>query len=321
MTETGLYCPAGGFYIDPWNPVDRAIVTHAHADHARPGSRVYLAAAPGEALLRARLGPEVGIQSVEYGEKIDLNGVRVSLHPAGHIRGSAQVRIEHAGEVWVVSGDYKLAPDPTCLPLEPLRCHAFLTEATFGLPIFRWPADGEVLAGVREWWRSNRDAGRTSVLFAHPMGTCQRLLTLLDGDLPGPVYTHEAVETVNEIYRGRGIPVPATQPGALGIDRAGLVLAPQSAHGSEWSKRFAPASTAFASGWMQIRGTRRRRALDRGFVFSDHADWTGILRVIEETHAESVWVTSGYRGATVRWLEEHGRRALGVETRFEETEA
>ena len=320
--DAGLYCAAGDFYVDPWGAVDRAIVTHAHADHARPGARSYLAAAPGEILLRARLGPEATIESVEYGSRVDCNGVHVSLHPAGHILGSAQVRIEHGGEVWVISGDYKLAPDPTCLPFEPLRCHTFLTEATFGLPIFRWPPDGQILSNLRGWWQSNREAGRISVLFAHPGGTSQRILALLGAGVPGPIYAHQAVEAVNEMYRDQGIPLAATQRDEpRGVDRGGLVLAPQSAHGSEWVKRLAPASTAFASGWMQIRGPRRRRALDRGFVLSDHADWAAILRVVEETQAQSVWVTSGYRGAMVRWLEEHGRRALGVETRFEEIEA
>ena len=319
LAADGLYCPAGDFYIDPWGAVDRAIVTHAHSDHARPGSRSYLTAGPGERLLRARL-PEAAIQAIDYAEPLTLGATRVSLHPAGHILGSAQVRIEHAGEVWVVSGDYKLAPDPTCAPFEPLPCHTFVTESTFGLPIFRWPAETEIRDALHAWWRANQEAGRASLLFAHPLGKAQRLLALLDPAI-GPIYTHGAVEGFNQIYREQGIALAPTTP----IDGGGpwaraLVVAPPSAHGSPWERRFGPASTAFASGWMRIRGTRRRRSLDRGFVFSDHADWSGLLRAIEATGAESVWVTHGYRAPMVRWLAERGLQALAVETRFEEAE-
>jgi putative mRNA 3-end processing factor len=320
LAEHGLYCAAGEFYIDPWGAVDRAIVTHAHAGHARPGSRSYLTARAGERLLRARLGPEASIQAVDYGAPLTIGDARVSLHPAGHILGSAQVRIEHGGEVWVVSGDYKLAPDPTCAPFESLRCHTFVTESTFGLPIFRWPAEGEVIEAIHAWWRTNQEAGRASLLFAHPEGKAQRLLALLAPSI-GPIYSHPAVEHITEIYRGQGIALAPTLP----VDHDGpcsraLILAPPSTHGSVWERRFGPVSTAFVSGWMRIRGTRRRRSLDRGFVLSDHADWSGLLRAIEESRSECVWVTHGYRAPMVRWLEEHGRRALAVEARFEEEE-
>ena len=320
LAPDGLYCPLGDFYIDPWGAVDRAVVTHAHSDHARPGSRAYLAASPGEALLRARLGQEAAIQPLHYGEALTLGETRVSLHPAGHILGSAQVRIERAGEVWVVSGDYKLAPDPTCAPFELLPCDTFVTESTFGLPIFRWPAETEIRGALHAWWRANQDAGRASLLFAHPLGKAQRLLALLDPAI-GPIYTHGAVEGFNQIYREQGITLAPTTP----VDGGGpwaraLVVAPPSAHGSLWERRFGARSTAFASGWMRIRGTRRRRSLDRGFVFSDHADWSGLLRAIEATGAQSVWVTHGYRAPMVRWLTERGLQALSVETRFEEAE-
>jgi putative mRNA 3-end processing factor len=319
LAEHGLHCPSGGFYIDPWGPVDRAIVTHAHAGHARPGAANYLTARPGERLLRARLGPDAAIQAVEYGESLTFGDARVSLHPAGHMLGSAQVRIEQAGEVWVVSGDYKLTPDPTCAPFEPLRCHTFVTEGTFGLPIFRWPAEGEVIAAIHTWWRANQEAGRSSLLFGHPQGKAQRLLALLDPSI-GPILTHPAVEQITEIYRGQGIALAPTAP--LG-DRAAwsraLILAPPSAQGQRTALPHL-ASTALASGWMRIRGTRRRRSLDRGFVLSDHADWNGLLRAVDESRAECVWVTDDYRAPMVRWLEEHGRKALAVETRFEEDE-
>ena len=201
--ENGLYCAAGGFHIDPWGPVEHAVITHAHADHAREGSAAYLTARPGAALLRARLGEAASIQALDYGEPLDLNGVRVSLHPAGHILGSAQVRMERAGEVWVVSGDYKTAPDPTCTPFEPVRCHTFVTESTFGLPIFRWRPEAEVAAAINAWWRANREAGKASLLFAYALGKAQRVLAALDTDI-GPIYTHGAVENVNAyLPRGR----------------------------------------------------------------------------------------------------------------------
>jgi putative mRNA 3-end processing factor len=317
LRERGLYCAAGDFYIDPWEPVDRAVITHAHSDHARPGSKSYLTVRAGEVLLRARIGADAAVQSIDYEEGLAMDGVRLSLHPAGHILGSAQVRLEHGGEVWVVSGDYKLAPDATCRSFEPLRCHTFVTESTFGLPIFRWADEREVIASIHAWWRTNREAGRASLLFAHPLGKAQRLLTLMDDSI-GPIYTHGAVERMNAIYRGQGIPlVPTVHAGPEGEWRHALIVAPPSAHGSQWERRFGTVSTAFASGWMRIRGTRRRRSLDRGFAYSDHADWPGLLWALEETHAECVWVTHGYRGPLVRWLEEHGRKALAVEARFE----
>lgn len=317
LRADGLYCEAGDFYVDPWGPVERAILTHAHSDHATPGSRSYLIASAGEAVLRARLGPDASIQTAAYGETVAMGSVRVSLHPAGHILGSAQIRIEANGEVLVVSGDYKLAPDSTCAPFEPLRCHTFLTESTFGLPIFRWPAEAEVMAAIHAWWRGNQDAGRASLLFAHPLGKAQRVLSMLDSSI-GPIYTHGAVERMNAVYRGQGIALaPTTYAANTGDWKRALVIAPPSSHGSPWERRFGPASTAFVSGWMRIRGTRRRRSLDRGFVLSDHADWTALLRAIQETEAESVWVTHGYRAPLARWLQEHGRNASVVEARFE----
>ncbi len=321
VDENGLYCAAGGFHIDPWGPADRAIITHAHRDHAHPGSRAYLTARPAESLLRLRLGPESAIEAIGYGEPLTLGETRVSLHPAGHILGSAQIRIEHAGKVWVVSGDYKLASDPTCAAFEPLRCHTFVTESTFGLPIFRWPAEEAVLDAVHSWWRGNQEADRASLLFAHPLGKAQRLLALLDPAV-GPIYTHAAVESCTAVYRGQGIALaPTALAEGSGPWSGALVIAPPSAHGTDWERRFGVFSAAFASGWMRIRGTRRRRSLDRGFVLSDHADWSGLLTAIQETQAECIWVSHGFRGPLVRWLEEQGRQALPVETRFEEAES
>jgi len=295
-------------------------VTHGHADRARPGAGSYLCARPGEALVRARLGPNTAIETIDYGERLTIGAANVSLHAAGHILGSAQVRIEVAGEVWVVSGDYKLAADPTCAAFQPLPCHTFLTEAAYGLPIFRWPPETEVRDAIHAWWQANQDAGRASLLFGHPLGKAQRILAMLDAST-GPIYTHEAVEQFNRIYREQGISLaPTTELNGRGEWPRSLILAPPSAHNSAWEQRFGPASTAFASGWMRIRGTRRRRSLDRGFVLSDHGDWPALLRAIDESRAECVWVTHGFRGSMVRWLEEHGRKALAIETHFEEPE-
>jgi putative mRNA 3-end processing factor len=310
IRESGLYCPAGDFFIDPAVPVDRAIITHAHSDHARAGSRHYLTARPGEPLLRARIGDEASIQAVDYGEALRLGDVRVSLHPAGHILGSSQVRIERDGEVWVVSGDYKLAPDPTCAPFEPLRCETFVTESTFALPIFRWPEPGETIAAIEAWWRENQLAGKASLLFAYPIGKAQRILAGIDAGI-GPILYHGAIERVNAIYRGQGIALPAAAESKK--YEGALIVAPPTAMASPWTRKFGPVSSAMASGWMRIRGPRRRRALDRGFVLSDHADWPGLLSAIDATGAATIWVAHGYRGPLVRWLEEQGKYAQAID--------
>jgi putative mRNA 3-end processing factor len=319
LTDNGLYCPPGDFYVDPWRPVPRAVITHAHADHARRGSERYLTSRPGERVLRTRLGDDAAIDSVEYGETVQHNGVRVSLHPAGHVLGSAQVRIEHQGQVAVVSGDYKTQRDPTCAPFEPIRCHLFVTESTFGLPIYRWPAPEQLSADVNAWWKNNQQEGKASLLFGYALGKAQRLLAGLDP--LGPIYLHGAVVRLTQDYRDSGVTLPpctyvGEAPAGTRWDRA-LIVAPPSAHGSAWARKFAPASTAFASGWMTIRGTRRRKAVDRGFVMSDHADWPGLLGAIDATGAERVWVTHGYVAVLVRHLQEKGLDARGLQTRFE----
>jgi putative mRNA 3-end processing factor len=315
-----LYCAAGDFYVDPWRPVDRAVVTHAHSDHACPGSRAYLAARPGEALLRARVGGEAAIQALDYGEAVSLSGVRVSLHPAGHILGSAQARIESGGEVWVVSGDYKLEPDPTCAAFEPVACDTFVTESTFGLPIYRWPSEGGVFAEIRSWWAANQEAGKASVLFAYSLGKAQRVLAGIDA-AAGPIFTHGAVEGFCRLYREAGIALaPTTHVGSASGDTdwiRALIVAPPSANGTPWMRRFGPVSTGFVSGWMRIRGARRRRSLDRGFVLSDHADWAGIMSAIRASGASRVWVTHGYSAPVVQWLKQQGLDAQAIETRFE----
>ncbi len=321
FTDRGLYCPVADVYIDPWQPVDRAIITHAHGDHARWGSRHYLAARDGARVLRTRLGDAASIELRDYHEQTTINGVRIELIPAGHILGSAQVRLEHKGEVWVVSGDYKTEPDPTCATFEVVRCHTFVTESTFGLPIYRWSAQEETFADIRAWWRENADAGQASLIFAYALGKAQRILAaMIDADI-GPIYTHGAVERLTRDYRESGIAMPETMYASSmpkGTSFAGsLIIAPPSAAGSSWLRRFGDMSTAFASGWMAVRGARRRRSLDRGFVLSDHVDWTALMNTIAATEAECVWVTHGYREQVVRYLGERGIAAKAVASHWE----
>lgn len=322
MTSRGLFCEAGDFFVDPWQPVDRAVITHAHGDHARWGSRYYLGSREGERVLRTRLGRDAVIETLDYDEPVTMgDGVRVSLHPAGHILGSAQIRIERGGEIWVVSGDYKVEPDPTCTPFEPVRCHGFITESTFGLPIYRWRPQEEIFAEIQRWWEGNREAGRTSVLLSYALGKAQRLLAGLIGREQGPILTHGAVETLTRDYRASGRHLPETIYAGAFVgrpDQAGaLVIAPPSVGGSTWLRRFGSISTAFASGWMAIRGTRRRRGVDRGFTLSDHVDWPSLLDAVLATGAEEVWVTHGYREPVVRWLREHGIEARAVASHWE----
>jgi putative mRNA 3-end processing factor len=313
LTDQGLYCAAGDFHIDPWQPVERAVITHAHADHLCPGSRTYVTARDGAALVRARVGDEAIVEAVPYGETIARDGVRISLHPAGHILGSAQVRIERGAEVWVVSGDYKLGPDPTCAPFASLPCHTFVTECTFGLPVFRWRPEAEVFAGINDWWRANREAGKASVLFAYPVGKAQRVLAGVDASI-GPIHTHGSVERYTALYRDAGVALPATSP-VTGPPAGALVVAPPLARNTPWLRKLGPVSTALASGWMRIRGARRRQSLDRGFVLSDHADWPGLMSAIESSGASQIWAVHGYRNAVARWLQEKGLDAQAVETR------
>jgi putative mRNA 3-end processing factor len=319
VTDRGLYCEAGDFHIDPWASVDRAVVTHAHGDHVAWGCGAYLTSEPGVGILRRRLDPGARIRGVAYAVPLTINGVRVSLHPAGHILGSSQVRVEHAGEVWVVSGDYKTDPDPTCTPFDVVPCHTFVTECTFGLPIYRWRESADVFADVHSWWRANQAAGKASLLFGYALGKAQRLIAGLDPGV-GPILTHGSVEQMNAAYRSEGVPLPPTTHVAVS-DRSSwsraMIVAPPSVDGSTWARRFGAQSTAFASGWMAIRGTRRRRAVDRGFAISDHVDWPSLLAAIDATGAERVWATHGYTGVLVRWLREHGRDAQALETRYE----
>ena len=319
----GLYCPPGDFHIDPWRPVPRAVITHAHADHARRGHGAYLASADSAGVLRARLG-DISLQTLAWGEALHLNGVRVSLHPAGHVLGSAQVRVEHDGQVWVASGDYFVSGhahdhNPTCAAFEPVRCHCFITESTFGLPVYRWRPQADVLADINRWWQGNADAGRASLLLAYSFGKAQRLLAGVDAAI-GPIVVHDSVHDVNAAYRDAGVTLPHTQRLTDVKDKAllqrALVLAPPGAQGGAWVRALGDASDAFASGWMQLRGGRRRQGLDRGFALSDHADWPGLQAAIAATGASRVIVTHGYEAVMVRWLQQQGLQAQSFATEY-----
>jgi len=321
LTDRGLWCELADVYIDPWAPVDRAVITHAHADHLRWGHGHYLVTEAGVEVSRQRLGSYASrVESVPYGRVTTINGVQISLHPAGHILGSARLRGEYRGEVWAVSGDYKTDADSTCAPWEPVRCHTFITECTFGLPIYRWPSQQQVFAEINAWWRENADAGRTSMLYGYALGKAQRLLSGLDESI-GPILTHGAVETMTALYRQAGVRMPHTTYATVdqrepAWSRA-IVVAPPSADGTTWVRRFGKPAAAFASGWMQVRGARRRRGVDRGFTLSDHVDWPQLQSAIAATGAERVWATHGFTGPVVRWLREQGYDADAVETRFE----
>jgi len=319
FTEKGIYCPPAGVFIDPWRPVDKALITHGHADHSRWGHKQYLCTPEARPVMRHRLGP-VKIDTIRYGEPITINGVRFSFHPAGHIIGSAQIRVEHRGKIYVVSGDYKLEDDRLCTPYEPIRCHTFITECTFGLPVYTWKPQEEVFANINDWWRENKEAGKTSVLTGYALGKAQRLIRGLDTSI-GTIYTHGAVENVNEVIRQQGVDLPATSRVTKDIKRkdypGSLVLATPSAVGSSWMRKFQPYSVASASGWMTLRGARRRRNVDRGFILSDHADWEGLNQAIAETGAGRVVVTHGYTDVFSRWLREQGYEAMVEKTEFE----
>ena len=319
VTRAGLYCAAGDFFVDPWRRVERAVITHAHADHARSGCGRYLCASPGKPVLRTRMGGNAVIETVRYGEPTTINGVTVSLHPAGHVLGSAQVRLEHKGETWVVTGDYKLAADPTCASFEPVACDVFITESTFGLPVYRWPDPASVAAEINAWWRANRDAGRTSVILAYALGKAQRIAALLDPAI-GPIVAHGAVMKLVEAYRASGVklpPIDRVPPRArrVGGGRA-LVIAPPSVLGTPWLKMFGESSIAVASGWMTVRGVRRRRNVATGFVISDHADFPGLLEAVRASGAGRVLVTHGFADVLARYLRGRGLDAAPLATRF-----
>jgi len=315
FTNSGIYCAQAGVYIDPWRPVERAIITHAHSDHARAGSSQYLAHHDSASILRYRLG-ELSLQTLGYNEAITLNGVRISLHPAGHIIGSAQVRLDYRGETWVVSGDYKVKPDGYTVPFEPVPCQHFITESTFGLPVYNFPSAQGVNAQLNAWITENAAQGHNSVIIGYALGKAQRILTALDTTLP--VLLHTAIYNTNEALGFDNSPylrfTPEFKKEQL---NPGVVVATGMAIGSVWLRRFEPYRMAICSGWMQLRGARRRRNADKGFAMSDHADWQGLNEAVKATGAENIYVTHGYKSVFSTWLRENGYNATEVETLFE----
>lgn len=319
FTDKGIYCEAGKFFIDPWKPVDNAIITHAHSDHARWGSKRYLAHSDSREILKLRLGENIKLRTLAYSEPLSINGVKVSFYPAGHIFGSAQVKIEYKGEVWVASGDYKTESDGFTIDFEPVKCHTFITESTFGLPVFKWQQQSEIISEINNWWKANKEAGKTSILCAYALGKAQRLISAVDCSI-GKIFVHGSVANVNEALIRNGAILPETIRVTNEIDKSlfkgNLVITPVSGLGSSWIKKFSPYETAMVSGWMNIRGMKRRRSVQRGFVLSDHADWMGLNEAVKGTGAEKVFVTHGYQSVFARYLSGLGYDAKEVITEY-----
>ncbi|MEL6355457.1 MAG: ligase-associated DNA damage response exonuclease [Bacteroidota bacterium] len=318
FTDRGIYCPRADVYIDPWRPVERALVTHGHSDHARWGHKYYLATESAGPVIKHRLG-DIKLQTVRYGSTTTINGVKFSFHPAGHILGSAQIRVEYKDEVWVAAGDYKIEDDGLAEAFEPVRCHHFITESTFGLPVYRWETQEKVLANINDWWRQNKEAGKVSMLTTYALGKAQRLLVGLDTNI-GTIYTHGAVENTNEVIRAQGVKLPNTVRVTKEVAKkdfvGNLVLTTPGSIGQPWAKKFNPMSLGAASGWMSLRGARRRRGADRGFVLSDHADWPGLLQAIAATGADNIYVTHGYTAIFSRYLRQIGYNAVELKTEY-----
>ncbi len=323
FTDKGIWCAAGDFYIDPWKPVQRAVITHAHSDHARWGNQSYLCEQASVPLLKLRLGDDINVQGIAYGESIYLNGVKLSLHPAGHMIGSAQVRVELNGEVWVASGDYKLESDGISAPFEPVRCHTFITESTFGLPVYRWEPQQQLFSRITNWIYENQQAGKASVITAYSLGKAQRLLLHLQ-DKVTRMMGHGAITNVNDLLIAQGYPLPhvekITPDTPKSAFKNAVIIAPPSADDSAWMRRFNPYSLGVCSGWMQVRGHMRRRNADAGFALSDHADWNGLLEAVTATGATRVYATHGFSSVFARYLSEKGIDAREVSTAYGDEE-
>ena len=318
FTGKGIYCAAGDFYIDPWQPVKRAVITHAHSDHARPGSEYYLCHRFTMPLLQLRLGNPV-CQAVEWAEHITINGVSVSLYPAGHIIGSSQIRIEFQGEVWVVGGDFKTENDGISGEMELLKCDTFVTESTFGLPVYKWKPQQQIFFDIQNWINQNREKGKNSVLIAYSLGKAQRLLSCLT-EISSTIYAHGAIWNTHQALVRSGFNLPeiekVTPEMSRGYFKEAVIIAPPSADRSPWMNRLIPAAVGVCSGWMQVRGNARRRNADAGFALSDHADWNGLLQVIRGTGAEKIFVTHGFQSAFSRYLNELGIDSEEIKTEY-----
>lgn len=320
FTDKGIFCPQADVYIDPWKPVKNAIITHGHSDHARRGNGQYFCHQDTVPILNLRLGPDIVAQGMAYHQTFTRNGVEISLHPAGHIIGSAQVRLAYNGEIWVVSGDYKLMKDGLTPPFEPVKCHHFITESTFGLPVYKFPPAAEVYQSINNWWEQNAAEGLNTILIAYALGKSQSILSHLSESI-GDIYLHGAVANVNEALSTAGYSFPGkriTPETDVKTLHGALILAPPSALASPWINKFKPSRKAVCSGWMQLRGTRRRFGVDRGFILSDHCDWEQLNQAVQASEAERIYVTHGYQSTFVRWL--HGRyhlEAMEIKTQFE----
>jgi putative mRNA 3-end processing factor len=320
FTGNGIYCPAAEVYLDPWKPVQKAMITHGHSDHASWGHGSYLCTTSAAGVIKHRLNLVGNIQTVDFNKSIFINGVEFSFHPAGHIPGSAQIRVAHHGEVWVFSGDYKLENDGISEPFESVKCHTFITESTFGLPVYKWKSQKEIFDDINQWWRKNQAAGKVSILAGYALGKSQRILKNVDPSI-GKILVHGAVDSLTQLLRAQLTELPPTTYVTSEMKKkdfeGALVVCPPSAIGSLWLRKFDPYSLAIASGWMGLRGARRRRGADRGFVLSDHADWTALNRAVEATGAERVFVTHGYSEVFAHWLSEKGLEAKFVKTQYE----
>jgi len=318
FTDKGLFCRQGNFYIDPWKPVDQAVITHAHSDHARWGSKAYLCHKDSLPLLRLRLG-ENRYESMNWKESKLINGVKISFHPAGHIIGSAQVRLEYKSEVWVFSGDYKTENDGISDAFEPVKCNCFITESTFGLPIYKWEAQDKIFDKMKAWIRGNSEKKLSSVFIAYSLGKAQRILKPLS-ESGVPIFAHGAVYNIHKTLQDNGWDLLNIERVTLETPKDKLkgciVIAPSGAEGSPWIKRFSPYAVGICSGWMQVKGNVRRKNADAGFVLSDHADWSGLISAVKATGAEKVFATHGFQSAFSRYLNETGIEAAEVKTAY-----
>ncbi len=309
LKSYGLVGPQDQFHVDAWSDAEINLITHAHGDHARRGSGEYWCSRESAPILKHRLGDDIRLRTFEYGETARLGDCWISFHPAGHILGSSQIRIEDTKQpsnVWVVTGDYKRDDDPTCKPFEVVKCHTLITEATFSLPIYHWAPVAQTAKDIYDWWQWNKTEGNTSLLFCYSLGKAQRILAELTRFTEEEVLLHGSAVVLTQIYRDAGVKMLPTKPvSEYDGDSAGrLVLAPPSAHRSPWMKRFKSVSTGFASGWMAVRGVRRGRSYEKGFVLSDHADWNSLLQTVDECEAKRVLVTHGQSEILARYLRE-----------------
>lgn len=320
FTKKGIYCPQGQFYLDPWYPVDYAVISHGHADHARWGMKRYLCTKDSEAILKHRIGSDIKIQSIAYDETIFINGVKVSFHPAGHVIGSAQIRLEYKGYIVVFTGDYKTKPDFITTAFQPIKCHTFITESTFGLPIYNWKSETELQTELQNWVATNQANNRTSVFLGYSLGKAQRLLSLLHG--VDAIYAHRSIYNLNKAITSSGFQLPETKLWSADLDKKELqnkiILAPPALLGSKLLKRLPNPATAICSGWMHIRGNKRWQSVDAGFAVSDHADWNGLISAVKATEAETVYVTHGSQAIFAKYLNEIGIEAYELKTDYGE---